>query len=228
MPTVEELVVTTNELKTSDVIVVGKAPKGAVVGHANVSSKSTNVGFRDGTHVRATNVSKWTVTRTTYSQEERDAEWAKTVKDQLRKNLLRYLSDHPSNRLREIAEVRQHYIEQLDWSNLGGVLKAQALRKQALNITSALPEAIRETPGLASDDEIVDAYAKWYLYDVQRFSQFNSMRVNDPTSRSTSVISNILEDLDEWAKASIVRDMLNYGDMVEVRAEEIKRERDVK
>jgi hypothetical protein len=118
--------------------------------------------------------------------------------DTMRDWLIDTLKNSPTHMLEELLEKNRHSggdgnlaYEVLTWSTLPGILQAQALYKVARRIRGHL----EKEPDVATYDDLLTAYAKWWL--VERDNALSVHR--DPLSRSTSTVSNLLEDLDEWA-----------------------------
>lgn len=84
------------------------------------------------------------------------------------------------------------YRNVLDYGDLTSFLKIQALGKHAHYLRYMV-----EVKGKT----ILDAWAIWYEEHTQRDSY-----PKDPTSRSTSVMSNLLEDLEVWAVEDLLHD----------------------
>lgn len=99
--------------------------------------------------------------------------------------------------------------------NLPDVLEAQALFKVALRIRNYVDTERLED---ATYEQLVDALAKWWISEYGGLRSYRS----SPLSRSTSRISNMLEDLDDWAPNRIT-EKLWFGD-VERRVAAIREE----
>ena len=113
----------------------------------------------------------------------------------LKDDLTGWLRRDPARMLREIVDKDSGYGEVLTWSNLPDVLKAQAMFKQ----TRSLWHHLGEPADLAAVDEdtLLEAFASWWYTNVHRLGDQGPR--HDPISRSTSVISNIIDDCDDWA-----------------------------
>jgi hypothetical protein len=152
----------------------------------------------------------------------------------LRRNPVQKLEDIVTDARQREATSGKPVIGVLDWSNLADVLQAQATYKIGIHInhalrrgTSPLNSSEYNGPELVEDatyDEIVDAYAAWYASDVDNGRMLNA-RVN-PLSRSTSVLSNLLEDLDAWAVGEITSKFAwaTAYEVVRNRAAELRKE----
>jgi hypothetical protein len=106
---------------------------------------------------------------------------------------------------------------------LADLLKTQALHRQALIIRGRLTrDGGHVNIEDANLDELVGAYARWY-YDTMNRAGWQGPRV-DPTSRSTSTLSNLLEDLEVWAAQEITYRIMWSGakDDVLARVETFK------
>jgi hypothetical protein len=169
------------------------------------------------------------VVRSEPTDEERRAQEDEYKRDSLVSNLRKMLDDRPLQAIDEaIDEVRtqdgEDAYDVLTWRNLPGILKTQALYRQALAIRGRLHRGDNEHVNLqdATLDELVGAYAQWYYDNVDR-SDFARPRV-DPTSRSTSSISNLLEDLNTWAVQEVAYRIMWSGarDDVLARVETFK------
>jgi hypothetical protein len=148
-----------------------------------------------------------TVYREEPTDEEKDAQHVELMRDLLSDNLRKMLARTPIKALEAIIEKvknDEYDYDVLTWANLPDVLKAQATYRQAMIIRGRLTRKSHARDGRnvtvedATLDELLDAYAAWYYANVERSSGRFGPRV-DPTSRSTSPISNLLEDLEVWA-----------------------------
>ena len=106
-----------------------------------------------------------------------------------------WLKRDPARMLREIVDNDRGYGEVLTWSNLPDVLKAQAMFKHA----RILWHHLGEPADLAAieEDTLLEAFASWWYTNVHRLGDQGPR--HDPISRSTSIISNIIDDCDDWA-----------------------------
>ena len=106
-----------------------------------------------------------------------------------------WLKRDPARMLREIVDSDRGYGEVLTWSNLPDVLKAQAMFKQA----RILWHHLGEPADLAAveEDALLEAFASWWYSNVHCLADHGPH--HDPISRSTSIISNIIDDCDDWA-----------------------------
>jgi len=106
-----------------------------------------------------------------------------------------WLKRDPARMLREIVDNDRGYGEVLTWSNLPDVLKAQAMFKHA----RILWHHLGEPADLAAieEDTLLEAFASWWYTNVHRRGDHGPR--HDPLSRSTSIISNIIDDCDDWA-----------------------------
>jgi hypothetical protein len=106
-----------------------------------------------------------------------------------------WLRRDPARMLREIVDNDRGYGEVLTWSNLPDVLKAQAMFKQARTLWHHLGEPA--DLAAVDEDTLLEAFASWWHTNVHRLGDQGPR--HDPISRSTSVISNIIDDCDDWA-----------------------------
>ena len=106
-----------------------------------------------------------------------------------------WLRRDPARMLREIVDNDRGYGEVLTWSNLPDVLKAQATFKQARTLWHHLGEP--EDLAAVDEDTLLEAFASWWYTNVYRLGDQGPR--HDPISRSTSSISNIIDDCDDWA-----------------------------
>ncbi len=131
-------------------------------------------------------------------QERAQARYAymvQTLKDELRG----WLRRDPAQILQDIIDKSRGYVEVLTWSNLPDVLKAQALYKHARGLWHDLDQP--EDIAAVDDDRLLQAFASWWYTNVHQASRSGPRY--DPISRSTSVISNLIDDCDTWAIADI-------------------------
>ena len=115
--------------------------------------------------------------------------------EMLKNELTGWLRRDPARMLRKIIDNDHGYGEVLTWSNLPDVLKAQAMFKQA----RTLWQHLGEPADLAAIDEdtLLEAFASWWYTNVHRLGDQGPR--HDPISRSTSIISNVIDDCDDWA-----------------------------
>jgi len=218
MPELVTKNVKVNELRAGDVII---AHHGAIVSEpvtvVSVTHKATwtyiyaDHGTNDLTGTRPL---RWRgdddvrIQRSTTTAAEMAATVREIVVDTLRKMLHRYLRlQHPLNELEVIVEKARTYEPSngviLNHSNLADVLEAQALYKQAVVIRATIRQRSDSDVNApddvlnVSDDVLLDAWAVWYYKNVLRDDNFGPS--HNPLSRSTSTLSNLLEDLDRWA-----------------------------
>jgi hypothetical protein len=122
----------------------------------------------------------------------RHAYMVQTLKDELSD----WLRRDPAQMLQDIVDSNRGYAEVLTWSNLPAVLKAQATFKHARALWNDLgrPDDI----AAVDEDSLLHAFASWWYTHVHQVNDYGPR--HDPISRSTSVISNIIDD---WAIARI-------------------------
>jgi hypothetical protein len=136
-----------------------------------------------------------TVLREEPTEDERARSRRTFTVEMLKDELSGWLRRDPARLLREIVDNDHGYGELLTWSNLPDVLKAQAMFKQA----RILWHHLGAPADLAAVDEdtLLEAFAAWWYTNVHRLSEQGPR--HDPISRSTSIISNIIDDCDDWA-----------------------------
>ncbi len=171
-----------------------------------------------------------TVLRIEAIDEEKEEFARNYVIKKLRNDLSSALTRDPAKLLGEIiAKAPTSDGEVLDWSNLPTVLHAQAMYKVALIICHLIHIAgvrleksidvdLRANPddvARVDPDVLFEAYAMWYYGNVD--PDRSHQRSYDPLSRSTSPISNLLEDLDAWAIAQVVNDLMWTGALEEIK-----------
>jgi hypothetical protein len=119
--------------------------------------------------------------------------------EMLKDDLTGLLKHDPARMLREILDNDRGYGEVLTWSNLPDVLKAQATFKHARTLWHHLGEPA--DLAAVDEDTLLEAFAAWWYTNVHRASDQGPR--HDPISRSTSIISNIIDDCDDWAVQQI-------------------------
>ncbi|WP_019901952.1 hypothetical protein [Salinispora arenicola] len=128
--------------------------------------------------------------------EDEQARHRRTVMvELLTDELTRWLRYDPARMLREIVDNDRGYGEVLTWSNLPDVLKAQAMFKHARVVWHHLGEPA--DLAAADEDTLLEAFASWWYINVHQLGGQGPR--HDPISRSTSIISNIIDDCDDWA-----------------------------
>lgn len=137
---------------------------------------------------------------------------------QMRDVLMTMLKKSPSAVLTELITKYGDNVELLTWSNLPDVLKAQARYKHAVEIRATIHHLgdqrgrlidINEPKDVLNVDAdiLFDAFA-WWMNKVARTDEYGP---HDPFSRSTNVISNLLEDTDTWAVGDIIKQLTWSG-----------------
>jgi hypothetical protein len=136
------------------------------------------------------------------------------------------MNEDPSLGLIESIENARakNYAEQVSTWELDKFLTRQAFFKIAAYITATMKH-LAENDNLPrawveNDDELlVTAFADWYKRTVDR----RTYSPRNPLSRSTSMTSNLFEDLDSFAADSITHDGVWYGfdELVKPRVAEI-------
>jgi hypothetical protein len=235
MPQTVTKEITFNELRKGDKIIDVNGTPLVDDDKAVVTSVTTKVawgyvervGHDRPLRLRVSRGTSLTVKRDEPTEEEKQAHRDEFALDTLRDHLQGMLKNTPFKALQDVIDKARDFdpdyaYNVLTWSNLPDVLKTQATYKQALAIRSGLH---REGEHLnvqdATLDELVDAYAAWWYDNVDPKMLDTG---TDPTWRSTSAISNLLEDLDKWAVGRIIHDVRWTGaaDKILRRVEEFK------
>jgi hypothetical protein len=136
-----------------------------------------------------------TVLREEPTKDEKAGSRRTRMVEMLTDELTGWLRRDPARMLREILDNDRGYGEVLTWSNLPDVLKAQAMFKQARTLWHHLGEPT--DLAAVDEDTLLEAFASWWYTNVHRLGDQGPR--HDPISRSTSVISNIIDDCDDWA-----------------------------
>jgi hypothetical protein len=136
-----------------------------------------------------------TVLREEPTEEEQARRRRTCTVEILKDQVTGWLRRDPARMLREIVDNDPGYGEVLTWSNLPDVLKAQATFKQARTLWHHLGEP--EDLAAVDEDTLLEAFASWWYTNVHRLGDQGPR--HDPISRSTSIISNIIDDCDDWA-----------------------------
>jgi hypothetical protein len=168
-----------------------------------------------------------TYERTEATQAERNASRVQFRFEMMRDALTDMLDSTPMKKLEQVMAKARHtstedgdlaYDVLTHWA-LDDVLRTQARYKVALRIRSYLAWPLED----ATYDDLLTAYAKWWSYERDNMRHAS----RDPLSRSTSVTSNLLEDLDEWAVQSVTSGFgwSEIQDEMDARANEILAER---
>lgn len=168
----------------------------------------------------------WTVVREEETQEEKDAKRRTYYLGRLHDQTNTWLADPARELEAKIAKNREaEYVELAGHWEFDQFLTAQAFYKIARSVMYDF-DRIRDNEKLpvawrADEDEIlITAWANWYLRNV--LDRRSSSR--NPLSRSTSITSNLFEDLDTWATQSIVDEGAWHGftQLVKPRALELR------
>ena len=136
-----------------------------------------------------------TVLRQEPTEQEQQQRRRTCMAEILKDELTGWLRRDPAPMLREILDTDPGYGEVLTWSNLPDVLKAQAIFKHARTLWHHLGEPA--DPATVEEDPLLEAFAAWWHTHIDPRGEDGPR--NDPLSRSTSVISNVLDDCDDWA-----------------------------
>jgi hypothetical protein len=140
-----------------------------------------------------------TVIREEPTQEERAQARHTYMVQTLKDELSGWLRRDPAQILQDIIDRNRGYVEVLTWSNLPDVLKAQATFKHARTLWHDLGQP--DDIAAVDEDSLLQAFASWWYTNVHQARDYGPR--HDPISRSTSVISNIIDDCDTWAIADI-------------------------
>jgi hypothetical protein len=163
-----------------------------------------------------------TVIRTEPTDDEKQVQEREWKRDTLVAELRKMLDATPLRAIGEVvdkarAREGEDAYDVLTSYVLADLLKTQALHRQALRIRARLTrDGEHVDVEDASVDELVTAYAMWYYETVNR-AGWQGPRV-DPTSRSTSTLSNLLEDLEVWAAQEITYRIMWSGAQNDVLA----------
>jgi hypothetical protein len=136
-----------------------------------------------------------TVLREEPTEEEQARRRRTCTVEILKDQVTGWLKRDPARMLREIVDNDRGYGEVLTWSNLPDVLKAQATFTHARTLWHHLGEP--EDLAAVDEDTLLEAFASWWYTNVHRLGDQGPR--HDPISRSTSIISNIIDDCDDWA-----------------------------
>jgi hypothetical protein len=151
----------------------------------------------------------------------------------LRNKLENLIGDaDPFTKLEEtVAKARAaNYAELVDKWHLDSFLKAQASWKIGRLIQHLYEKIITEQATTVppngeslEDFAIFEAWAMFYANKTREERRFG--QVPDPTSRSTSSMANLYEDLDRWAVDKLLESIRWYAERdLEVRAAELVEE----
>lgn len=172
-----------------------------------------------------------TVRRMELTDEEKEQQRREFVMNGLRDLLTQLLTNTPHAALKKILTDADDRYDVLTWSNLPDVLKTQARWQCGMEIRRIV-QILADQRHLRVDVDhpieviaipdgvLFDAWAVW-LYDTTTSKKYDHPL--DPMSRSTSVVDNLLTDLERWAPRSIVADwqLLRGRDDLERRAVEL-------
>lgn len=169
----------------------------------------------------------WTVVRTEKTPEETFAEQRRFYLRNLRSKTDNWSTD-PSEALSDKMTTNRNadYSELVSHWDLDKFLEAQALYKIARNVlalTEKLPtnEVVPSKWASDEDEVLITAWAQWYCENTLKKDRHYSPR--SPLSRSTSITSNLFEDMDRWAVEYVISDLAWCGlrDMLVPRAQEL-------
>jgi hypothetical protein len=163
-----------------------------------------------------------TVLREQLTTEEQEANKRMFMVEGVREHLFKLLGNNPLDELQDaIEKYNPAYGELLSSYNLPGVLKTQARYRVGLHIRSYASKAaerrnveiqlrldnLRDDVKALDEDVLLDAFAMWYYENTDRRYKVGPQ---DPTSRSTSVLSNLIEDIEKWAVEKTIDDLRWY------------------
>jgi hypothetical protein len=148
-----------------------------------------------------------TVLREEPTEQERTQRRRTCMVEMLKDQLTGWLRRDPARMLREIVDNDRGHGEVLTWSNLPDVLKAQATYKHARTLWHHLGEP--DDLAAVDEDTLLEAFASWWYTNVARVCDHGPR--HDPISRSTSVLSNIIDDCDYWAVQEIRSRVVGVG-----------------
>lgn len=201
---------TASQLMKGDVLVAG-ASKLGLVESVDKKDKWMTVHFDNGTHARIEKAAVVTYTRLQKTEEELAAEKfeysVKILSEQLSKGLLMTGVGILEN---AILRHKEHGTQLLSYSNLGDVLKAQAQWTIYKEIESQRDYLVTE--GFTEDESLLAAY---FFVLIARPAHRSGYPTN-PLSRSSSVLDNIISDVNTYALEDMAYELRwTYREVVE-------------
>jgi hypothetical protein len=212
MPMTVEKKITTSGLKKGDVVGVSSngspnhltfVPLDRVEGKV----KWYHVYLENGQHFRVERDALWTVKREEKTEEEKLA-------DQRRYDVLTLssaldgLTGDPTEKF--ITALQSNYEKgwlPANYSDVGNFLERQALWLIGRDIELSI-EQLRNNDDapdawkIDEDEQLLTGWAYWYFEETRR-----TVYPTSPLNRSTSQMSNLLDDLKEWARAKVLDDL---------------------
>lgn len=170
---------------------------------------------------------EWVVVRTELTDEEKAAKERAHSITWLTNALSELLARNPVDVTNTIVEHNAEFAVKrgglFDYGDLGKILEAQSLYKVAVHVQSLIDFSRKQRPDATDDEVLVDGWARWF-YDVT--DRRSDRSHNNPLSRSTAVLSNLIEDMDMWALAKVLDDWKwqSGRKLVEARVAELKAE----
>jgi hypothetical protein len=141
-----------------------------------------------------------TVLRDEPTEEEQAHSERTRMVNTLKNQLTSWLTRDPARMLQKILDNDAGFGDVLlTWSNLPDVLKAQATFHHARQLWRDLGEPA--DLAAVDEDTLLEAFASWWYANICPLIDMGSRR--DPISRSTNIISNVIDDCDDWAVQEI-------------------------
>ena len=177
-----------------------ETPKGRrIVSEVDMKVKWVYFTFSDGTKAEMRLNDPVTVYRFEKTEEEKKADTLDYVLRNLRERLSKGLRDRASDLVLTALERKQEKgYDLFTWSSLPDMLRAEADQRLFRQIDHARATMVER--GVSEDDALIAAFYRLDEYAARRYMQ-------DPLSRSTSTLSNLLEDLDTYALVDLKRDL---------------------
>ncbi len=186
--------------------------QGRIVAETKVGSKWTSIRDDDGKLIiRCLSDQHLEVSREEKTDEEKKAERHEYAVESLRKYHDTATAKDPVSMLRAMADEAdgKNWRRAFDWSNGASFLKAQAEWNVVMSCEYSRASLVEK--GVDEDTALLAAYGHRLFPEAGSYDY-----PRDPLSKSTSVISNILDDLDTVApqlvwqdvKYSVSRDIL--------------------
>jgi hypothetical protein len=144
------------------------------------------------------------VRREVATEVEKAADQLRFAQSQAVQLVTKYRQEDFVGELHAEIDKRAEWTEMFDWSSLANVLQKQAMRKIGFELTH-ISSRLFETEEITDEARAFEIVATWYAQEVLD-TERRRYSVHDPLSRSTSVLANVLGDLDVWARASFVKD----------------------
>lgn len=225
MPELKQFEVKVGHLQKGDKIVAPFTSGNALVERLSRKQVWTTVTFATSDNTgaftkRLRDEEMVTVERSTQTEAEKHADMLRFVHRQAAGIVADFRQVSFIDDLHAEIDKNAGYREVFDYSNLGSILKRQAKRKIGLELQQ-IAEKVLKIESITTDAEAFEVLATWYAEHVLNNSRWSS--VTDPLSRSTATLDNLLDDIDAWAKATLLHDFRwQVGEYVKERATEIK------